>query len=85
LPPKKPVEFSGGVGTFSISSSISNTKIKTNDAVTVKVVISGIGNHKLISSPTIKFPDDFEVYDPKVDNKVKLTKDGLSGSKVMNI
>jgi len=83
LPPKKPVDFSGGVGTFSISSSISNTKIKTNDAVTVKVVISGIGNHKLISSPTIKFPDDFEVYDPKVDNKVKLTKDGLSGSKVI--
>ncbi len=83
LPEGKPVGFSGGVGEFSISSSINSTNIKTNDAVTVKLVISGTGNLKLISTPEIKFPEDFEVYDPKVDNKFRLTNAGLSGSQVI--
>lgn len=46
-------------------------------------MISGTGNLKLISNPEIKFPDDFEVYDPKVDNQVRLTKEGLTGNKVI--
>ena len=31
----------------------------------------------------IKFPEDFDVYDPKVDSKVRLTQEGLSGNKVI--
>lgn len=38
---------------------------------------------KLISTPEVKFPEDFEVYDPKVDNKFRLTSAGLSGSQVI--
>lgn len=83
LPAGKPADFSGGVGEFNITSSINNTSVKTNDAVTVKLVISGTGNLKLVSNPEIKFPEDFEVYDPKVDNKFRLTNAGLSGSKVI--
>ena len=45
------------------------------------LVISGTGNLKLISNPEIKFPDDFEVYDPKVDNQVRLTKEGGIGER----
>lgn len=83
LPEGKPTDFSGGVGEFSISSSINSTDVKTNDAITIKLVISGTGNLKLIGDPEVKFPDDFEVYDPKVDNKFRLTSAGLSGSKVI--
>ena len=83
LPTGKPANFSGGVGEFELSSSVSTTQVKTNDAVTLKVVISGTGNLKLLSDPTIEFPADFEVYDPKVDNKSRLTNEGLSGSKVI--
>lgn len=83
LPAGKPANFSGGVGDFNITSSINSTNLKTNDAVTVKLVISGTGNLKLIANPEIKFPEDFEVYDPKVDNKFRLTNAGLSGSKVI--
>lgn len=83
LPSGKPADFSGGVGEFTISSSINSTEVKTNDAITVKVVISGTGNLKLVSDPEIKFPEDFEVYDPKVDNKFRLTYNGLSGNKVI--
>lgn len=83
LPEGKPAGFSGGVGEFSISSSINSTNVKTNDAVTLKLVISGTGNLKLISTPEVKFPEDFEVYDPKVENKFRLTNAGLSGSQVI--
>lgn len=83
LPAGKPANFSGGVGEFSIASSINSKEVKTNDAITIKLVISGIGNLKLISNPEVKFPEDFEVYDPKAENKVQLTRDGLSGSKII--
>ena len=83
LPAGKPADFSGGVGEFTISSSINSKELKTNDAITIKLVISGTGNLKLIANPEIKFPDDFEIYDPKVDNQVRLTREGLTGNKVI--
>lgn len=83
LPTGKPANFSGGVGEFTISSSISTQELKTNDAVTLKLVISGTGNMKLINIPEVGFPQDFEIYDPKVDNKFNLTRSGLSGNKVI--
>ena len=83
LPEGKPANFSGAVGEFTISSSISTQELKTNDAVTIKLVISGTGNMKLINTPEVKFPQDFEIYDPKVDNKFNLTRNGLAGSKVI--
>ncbi len=83
LPDGKPANFSGGVGSFTMSSSISGQNVKTNDAVTIKLVVSGTGNMKLMDVPEVKFPQDFEVYDPKIDNKFNLTREGLSGSKVI--
>ena len=83
LPDGKPEGFGGGVGDFSISSSISSDNVKTNDAVTVRVVLSGTGNFKLISTPELKFPEDFEVYDPKTDDKLRLTSAGLTGNRVI--
>lgn len=83
LPAGKPVDFSGGVGEFTISSSINSKDVKTNDAITIKLVISGTGNLKLLSNPEVKFPEDFEVYDPKVDSQVRLTSSGLSGNRVI--
>ena len=83
LPAGKPANFSGGVGEFTLSSSISTQELKTNDAITIKLVISGTGNMKLINTPEVGFPQDFEIYDPKVDNKFNLTRNGLSGNKVI--
>lgn len=83
LPSGKPASFYGGVGDFNISSSISTTELKENEAVTLKLIISGTGNMKLIKTPEVKFPADFEIYDPKVDNKFALKSSGLSGSKVI--
>lgn len=79
----KPANFSGGVGNFTFTPSISAEKVKANDAVTIKLDIKGTGNLKLIKNPEIKFPKDIETYDPVVKNDFRITENGLSGTKTI--
>ena len=81
LPGGKPAGFSGGVGRFTLTPSISQTELQTNDAVTIRLDISGSGNMKLIKTPAIDWPEGFEPYDPKVTNDFKTTTAGVSGTK----
>lgn len=81
--PTKPVGYSGGVGAFKINSSISTTELKANEAVTIKLTISGTGNMKLVNAPEVKFPADFEIYDPKIVDNFELSANGLSGTKTI--
>lgn len=81
--PAKPDNFSGGVGEFTLSSSINAKEVKTNDAVTIKLTIKGAGNMKLINTPEVKFPEDFEIYDPKVTNNFDVSRAGLSGTQTI--
>ena len=79
LPAGAPASFGGGVGTFSISAQVSRDSLKTHEAASLLVTISGKGNISLLEAPKVKFPPDMEVYDTKVSEKVD--KGGLSGSK----
>jgi hypothetical protein len=81
LPSGKPADFSGVAGNLTMVSSISSSNVKSNEAVTIKVKISGNGNLKMIPTPELKFPQDFEIYDPKVDNSFNNTAKGVTGSK----
>jgi hypothetical protein len=79
--PNKPEGFSGAVGKFSVSSSMSTKEVDANEAVTLKISVQGSGNMKLISTPEVQFPKDFETYDAKVNDNFQLTRSGLSGTK----
>jgi hypothetical protein len=81
LPANKPASFNGTVGHFNMNANISATQSKANDAITLKIHITGAGNMKLIKNPTIKFPEGFETYDPKVVNNFKTVSSGVAGSK----
>lgn len=81
LPGSKPAGFSGGVGKFSLTPSISQTELQANDAVTIKLDITGAGNMKLLKTPAIDWPEGFEPYDPKVTNNFKTSTSGVSGTK----
>lgn len=81
LPSGKPAGFSGGVGHFSLTPQISQTDLQTNDAVTIRIDITGTGNMKLLKTPAIDWPEGFEPYDPKVTNNFKTTPSGVSGTK----
>lgn len=76
----KPVGFSGTVGNISMSTSISADTVDANDAITYKVVFRGAGNLKLLQAPAIRFPLDFETYDPKESRDIRVTENGMSGT-----
>lgn len=80
--PARPAWFSGGVGSFTISAQLNKTDIKANNPVTLRVIVSGRGNLKLIKKPEVKFPKDFDTYDAKVTDKTKLTSNGVEGNMV---
>lgn len=80
LPPA-PDNFSGAVGTFSLTSSLTPQRLAANEAITLKIDIKGAGNMKLMETPEVPFPQDFETYDAKVSDNFRLTTGGLSGTK----
>ena len=80
LPLPKPNNFSGAVGEFSISGSLTPEQLNANDAATLRLVVSGQGNMKLMKAPVVDFPKDFEVYDPKQTDKTVNTSSGAKGN-----
>lgn len=83
--PTKPANFSGGVGRFNISSQLSNTEVKAGEPITMRIVIGGTGNLKLVKLPEINLPKNFDKYDPKVTDKTKLTANGVEGNMVYDV
>ena len=79
LPSGAPASFAGGVGQFKVSAKVSKDSLKTHDAASLIVTVSGKGNIALVEAPKISFPPDFEVYDVKTS--VNTDKSGTSGSK----
>ena len=80
--PQRPANFSGGVGKFNISASLDKKDVKAGEPITLRVVVGGIGNLKLLKQPVVNFPKDFDKYDAKVTDKTRLTANGVEGNMV---
>lgn len=78
--PNQPANFNGAVGNFNFSGSLDKTAAKSNEAMTLKLVVSGTGNLNLINPPKIELPQDFEAYEPKTSDKTIASDNGMSGS-----
>lgn len=78
---RKPDSFAGAVGNYSFKSEIDKTELKTNEAFTLTLTVSGSGNIELLQMPEPSFPPDFEVYDPKITTSTNTSAQGLSGTK----
>ncbi len=79
LPAGAPASFGGGVGEFSISAKLSRDSLRTHEAASLLITVSGSGNVSLLEAPKVNFPPDMEVYDTKISEKID--RGGLSGSK----
>ena len=79
LPAGAPASFGGGVGDFQVQAHLSKDSLRTHDAASLVVTVSGKGNVALLEAPKVNFPPDFEVYDVKTS--VNTDKSGTSGSK----
>ncbi|HEX5001454.1 MAG TPA: BatD family protein [Bacteroidia bacterium] len=83
LPPNPPSSFKGAVGKFSMAASIDKPAPKANDAVSLKVKISGSGNLKLLDAPSIAVPEDIETYEPKTTDNVAFSVKGANGTRTI--
>ncbi|HXX62274.1 MAG TPA: BatD family protein [Bacteroidota bacterium] len=81
LPSEAPAEFKGAVGQFAMSTVVDKKTTRTNEPINLKVTVSGTGNIKLIESPAVELPTDFEQYTPKVTDNIDRAGDKISGSK----
>ena len=79
LPAGAPSSFAGGVGKFNISARVSKDTLKTHEAASLILTVTGRGNVSLLEAPKVTFPLDMEVYDTKTSDKID--KSGLSGSR----
>lgn len=83
LPQDKPLNFTGGVGDFTLTGELSTTELKANEALTLKLIISGKGNLQLMQNPNVEFPSEFEAYDPQVNLDIRSGAGGVSGKRVI--
>lgn len=80
LPKDAPNNFTGGVGTFSITQKISSSEIKRGEIITLTRTISGTGNLHLLSFPELTLPEGLELYgDPEVKEAFSFGNDGAKG------
>ena len=82
LPAGAPVGYSAAVGKLNMEAFIDKPQTKTNEAVNLKIKISGSGNLQLIDAPKIQFPPDIESYDPKTIDNISITAAGVSGNRI---
>lgn len=73
----KPASFKGAVGKFEFSATLDKSKTKTNEPITLKISISGVGNLSLLQPPDFELPAGFEKYEPKTNDQInRLNKIG---------
>lgn len=81
LPSNQPEDFNGAVGSFTASMQANKTAIKANEAINLKITISGKGNLHLLPAPVITKQPDLEIYDPKVNDQFTTNLNGISGKR----
>lgn len=79
--PQAPDGFSGAVGKFDVTGGLNLNQVKANEALNYRITINGSGNLMLIQAPQHTFPASFEVYEPQVDDNIRKSDNGISGSR----
>ena len=81
LPTNSIGKVSAVVGNWNVKSSISSTNLTQDEAVTFKVVVSGVGNIQAVDMTDILFPNELEVFEPKIQVKHNPLRDKIGGDK----
>ena len=79
LPGNAPESFNGAVGKFDIKLNTNKTELNASESLQAIVKISGKGNLKLFSPPSVQVPSSLEKYDPEYNEKVSTSLAGMKG------
>ncbi len=78
----KPASFKGAVGNFKIDAGLEKINLTTDDAGSLKVIISGAGNIQLINAPTVLWPQGIEGFESKSSENLDKFSVPLKGDKI---
>ena len=76
MPANVPSSFTGAVGDFTVETSISKTEATTDDAISLKMRVSGNGDAKRWQAPKMAAIDGLEIYEPKVLREESIESQG---------
>jgi len=80
LPPNAPPNFSGGVGTFAMTTEAKPKRVQVGDPITVTSTVSGRGNFDRVNAPALE--DDHGWHKYPSSSKFKQDDEvGISGAK----
>ena len=80
LPSGAPVGFTGAVGEFQMKAALSSSEIGVNEALSMKITISGTGNLPLLGEPEVNLPPDHDLYDVTRSVQTSTSGNRISGS-----
>lgn len=81
LPSGAPANFSGAVGSFSLTGKLNENKISANGSSAIVLRLSGSGNFPLISTPKIDLPGSFELYPSKTRDEYTVNSRNIEGDR----
>ncbi len=79
LPENAPENFNGAVGEFNIELSTTKKELNASESVQATLKVSGSGNLKLFSIPSLVTSSSIEKYDPEYKENVKTNIKGMYG------
>ena len=83
LPNNQDENISAVVGKWNIKSTIDRSKVMQDEALTIKVHLTGNGNLKSADILPYEFPESFEVFEPKVTVKNSKSQSRIGGEKII--
>lgn len=77
----RPPSFRGHIGTLTVSAAADRASVSTNEAITLRVSLTGTGNLRALAPPEIRFPPEFDVFPPEVHEQITPGGGSLRGSR----
>lgn len=73
--------FAGAVGNFSMDAFLEKDSVTKNEENTLTIDVSGSGNFQRVDAPNIKWPANFEAFDPIVTDTLNKQSVPLTGKR----
>lgn len=77
----KPENFTGAVGSFDISIETDTEELEVDQAMTITLKVTGLGNFGLFDEPELKVPKTLEALVPDSKSNTQVTAEGIDGTK----
>ncbi len=80
LPGGAPEGYGGAVGSFTMTAELSKDEVSENEALSLRVTISGSGNLPLLEEPEVNLPPDHDLYETSRSLNISTSGNRLRGS-----